>query len=432
MELIVTHKNTDFDALASVFAAKILYPEALPVLPKSLNPNVKAFLSIHKDHFYFHTPNEIDFEEVTRIVVVDTNSWGRLEVTEAVAERPDLDIHLWDHHGDRGDIRAHWSRLKKVGSTTTLLVRQLEEEERPFSPVEATLFLAGIYEDTGNLSFPGTMGEDARTAGYLLERDADLGMINNFLRPVYGPTQKDILFEMLKNAERLKHNGFHLSLNKININGHSPGLSLVVDMYRDIVNVDAAFGIFSDSKTGRCIVIGRSKGDTLDIGAIMKAMGGGGHPNAGSAMLKAMHPDAAEEWIKELIEKNHQANTLVGDLMSFPAFTVSPETSMKEVALLLREKGCSGFPVVSGEKVVGVISRRDFKKVKKDSQLSSPVKAFMSTRTIQVGPEESLSQAVRLIVKYDVGRLPVVKNDQIIGIVTRSDAMRYYYDLLPD
>ena len=87
---------------------------------------------------------------------------------------------------------------------------------------------------------------------------------------------------------------------------------------------------------------------------------------------------------------------------------------------------------MSGEKVVGVISRRDFKKVRKDSQLSSPVKAFMSTRTILVGPEESLSQAVRLIVKHDVGRLPVVKNDQIIGIVTRSDAMRYYYDLLPD
>ena len=118
--------------------------------------------------------------------------------------------------------------------------------------------------------------------------------------------------------------------------------------------------------------------------------------------------------------------------MSFPVLTISPDTPMKEVALLFREKGCTGFPAVSGEKVVGVISRRDFKKVRKDSQLSSPVKAFMSTRTILVGPEESLSQAVRLMVKYDVGRLPVVQHDRIIGIITRSDAMRYYYDLLPD
>jgi hypothetical protein len=49
MQIITTHKGTDFDAAASVLAAKILYPEAVAVLPKSLNPNVRAFLSNHKD-----------------------------------------------------------------------------------------------------------------------------------------------------------------------------------------------------------------------------------------------------------------------------------------------------------------------------------------------------------------------------------------------
>jgi len=47
MQVVTTHKNTDFDALASVVAATILYPGTIPVLPKTLNPNVKAFLSIH-------------------------------------------------------------------------------------------------------------------------------------------------------------------------------------------------------------------------------------------------------------------------------------------------------------------------------------------------------------------------------------------------
>lgn len=51
MQIITTHKGTDFDAAASVPAAKILYPEAVVVLPKSLNPNVRAFLSTHKDLF---------------------------------------------------------------------------------------------------------------------------------------------------------------------------------------------------------------------------------------------------------------------------------------------------------------------------------------------------------------------------------------------
>ena len=49
--IITTHKNTDFDAMASMVAAMMLYPEADPLIPKPLNPNVKAFLSLHKDVF---------------------------------------------------------------------------------------------------------------------------------------------------------------------------------------------------------------------------------------------------------------------------------------------------------------------------------------------------------------------------------------------
>jgi CBS domain-containing protein len=40
--------------------------------------------------------------------------------------------------------------------------------------------------------------------------------------------------------------------------------------------------------------------------------------------------------------------------------------------------------------------------------------------------------AAQLMIKHDIGRLPVVENDEIIGIVTRSDTMLYFYDLLPD
>ena len=40
--------------------------------------------------------------------------------------------------------------------------------------------------------------------------------------------------------------------------------------------------------------------------------------------------------------------------------------------------------------------------------------------------------AARLMVKHDIGRLPVVEDGKIIGIVTQSDTMRYYYDLLPE
>jgi CBS domain-containing protein len=84
------------------------------------------------------------------------------------------------------------------------------------------------------------------------------------------------------------------------------------------------------------------------------------------------------------------------------------------------------------EKLVGIISRRDFKKLRKNGQLQSPVKAFMSTPPVTIDPRKSPMEAARLMVKHDIGRLPVVKDGRIIGIMSRSDAMTYFYDLLPD
>jgi len=432
LKIITTHSSTDFDAFASMTAATVIYPGAIPVLPGRVNPNVRAFLSIHKDRFPSMSPREVPFDKVHCLIVVDTNSWSRLDGMSPLRDRHDLEIHLWDHHQEPGDVVPTWQRCAPVGAATTLFVQELERRKTELSPIESTLFLAGIYEDTGNLTFPGTTAQDAKAVAYLLEHQADLVVLDTILRPTYGPRQKDILFEMLTRAKRVKIKGYRVSICKMEIEGNAHGLSLVVHMYRDILNVDAAFGIFTESRKNHTIVIGRSGVDSLNVGAMMRSMGGGGHPAAGSAMLKKVNPDAVVDWITELIRGNQGSSIRIADLMSFPVTTVSPSMRMQQVAALLREKGVSGMPVVEGQKVVGIISRRDLNKLKKPSLLDAPVKAFMSRDVVTITPEKSVPEATRLMVKHDIGRLPVVEDGRLIGIVTRSDAMTYYYDLLPE
>jgi len=432
MQIVTTHVNTDFDALASVIAATILYPGSTPILPRNLNPNVKAFLSIHKDLLRVRAVDEIDLSDVAQLIVVDVNNWERLDRMASLQSKDDLEIDLWDHHTNEGNITANFNCREPVGATVTLLARQLKEAGKLLTPIQATLLLAGIYEDTGNLTFPSTTAADLYAAAYLLERKADLNIINTFLKPAYGEKQKDILFKMLQNARRSKANGHWISINKIDVEGYVDSLAVVVRMYLEIVNVDVAFGIFADSERDHCMVIGRSSVDGFDVGSIMRSMGGGGHPNAGSALLKSVNPAAVEAWINELLLGNRQAAVQISDLMSFPVFTVSDDTPMKKVAEILKEKGCSGVPIVKDHQPVGMISRRDFRRIKKESQLKSPVKAFMTNKILTIEPGKSPMQAARLMVKHDIGRLPVVENNRIIGIITRSDAMRYFYDLLPD
>lgn len=433
MEIILTHKNTDFDALASSIAASRIYPDAIPVLPVSINPNVRNFLSIHKNTFKYQSIKDIsDQKDIERIIIVDANKWGRIENSKFFSSM-NTRFHVWDHHPGESDINAEWRCEKDCGSATSLLVKRIKDKNISISAMEATLFLAGIYEDTGNLSFPGTRGIDARAVAYLLENGADLDIVNNFLKPKYGKLQKKLLYTMLEQGQSEEINGNLTSINIVKVNGHTPGLGLIVDMYHKIMGVDVAFGIFIDIKKNQSMIIGRSAVDTVDIGYIFSFLGGGGgRPRAGAALIKSSNGSAISNEISELMMKKQPSLPKIGDLMSYPVVTVSEKTSMKELALIFRDKGCTGVPVIRDNTVVGIISRSDFKKVKKSKLLDSPVKAFMSDKVINIDLNSTVSSATRLMVKHDIGRLPVMKDDELIGIITRSDAMRYFYDLLPD
>ncbi|HSQ87189.1 MAG TPA: DHH family phosphoesterase, partial [Desulfobacterales bacterium] len=311
MQVVTTHKNTDFDGLASTIAASILYPKSIPVLPGQINPNVKAFLSIHKDILKTFSFDDVFLDDVKRLIVVDINSWRRLGRLRKLKEKKDLEVHLWDHHTNVGDIESTWKCQEPVGANITLMVRRLKQEKKVLTPIQATLFLAGLYEDTGNLTFPASTAEDAYAAAYLLERKADLNIISSFLRPAYGEKQKNILFEMLQSAKRDRLNGYSVSINKLELKDYVDNLAVVVHMYREILNVDVAFGIFRDKERDQCMIIGRSNVDGFDIGAIMRGMGGGGHPAAGSAVLKSVSSDAVKDIICELIQGNQQTSVQI-------------------------------------------------------------------------------------------------------------------------
>lgn len=433
MKIITTHKGSDFDSLACLVAATIIYPDAKPVLPGTINANLKNFLAIHKDLFDLWAPKEVDLDTVDTLICVDTHSWSRLDQRLSVlAEKPDLDLIVWDHHED-GDMEARETHFAKTGAAVTLLVQQIEKERKLITPIQATLFLIGLYEDTGHLSYPSTCPEDAYAAGFLLDRKADLNILGTFLQPAYGKKQKEVLFDMLQRADRSEVNGFSLSVSHVQIQNRVENLAMVMQMYRELMNVDVAVGIFQDTKKDKCMVIGRSGVDEINIGVLMRSLGGGGHPGAGSALVKGANPDALMETVMELLKGNQYSSVMLSDIMSYPVVTVKDDTPVGDVAMMLREMGCSGMPVVDhDDTLVGVVSRRDFRKVKKSNQMQSPIKAIMSRKLITIEYDKSAFEAARLMIRHDIGRIPVMKEDKIIGIITRSDAMMYFYDLLPD
>ncbi|MBI4651081.1 DHH family phosphoesterase [Candidatus Desantisbacteria bacterium] len=162
MEIITSHQNIDFDGLASIIAAKKLYPKAKCILPNTIENNVHVFLKKYpeiKKKFSVLSPG--NYKKINLLVLVDTQESKRLGDLSNILNNHLLKIHLYDHHPKEATaIKGELEICKNYGATITLLVEKLKEKNIFISPLEATLFILGIYEDTGSLTFISTTSED--------------------------------------------------------------------------------------------------------------------------------------------------------------------------------------------------------------------------------------------------------------------------------
>ena len=74
MKIILTHEQADFDALASLLGASLLDEQARPVLPRRLNRNVRAFLTLYGLELPFIEPQDLPKTKISTITLVDTQS----------------------------------------------------------------------------------------------------------------------------------------------------------------------------------------------------------------------------------------------------------------------------------------------------------------------------------------------------------------------
>ncbi|HPB47963.1 MAG TPA: CBS domain-containing protein, partial [Exilispira sp.] len=72
-------------------------------------------------------------------------------------------------------------------------------------------------------------------------------------------------------------------------------------------------------------------------------------------------------------------------------------------------------------KITGFISLRDIMKARKSSEMSSPVSAYMRKKVITGTPSMNIKEVEEIFQKYNIGHLPILQDDILVGIVTRKD-----------
>jgi len=427
LEVIISHQSTDFDSLAAMVAAKKIYKDALLVFTGAVERNVKKFISIYGELIEITPFKKIRIEEITKLIIIDTRIKRRIGPFANVLKKRDLEIHIYDHHPSTADdIKGDLNAIEEVGATTTIILKKIKEMNLEISPVEATLFALGIYEDTGSLTFSTTTIDDINSIAYLFDKGIKLKVVANFMNIGLSLAQKKLLNQLLLSSKEIFCKGIRINMAKAEAKNYTEGLALLTHRLIEIENSDVFFTIVK--MADRVYIVGRSRTNSVDVDEILKELGGGGHFQAASAVVKDLSLDELEKKLVKILERKVKVGITAKDIMSSPVKTVNTLTSIEETKKILLRYGHNGIPVVEEGELKGIITMQEVNKAKQHGLGKELVSKYMSNRIINVKLDTPLTEIQELMIDYDIGRILVVNQEnKLVGIVTRTDLIRNLY-----
>ncbi len=421
MEIITTHTNADFDAVAAMIAAKKLYPEARLIFPGTQERNVRNFIA--QNHIEFDKIKDLSLGKVTRLIIVDCKNAGRIGKLSEISERKDVSLHIYDHHPiTPGDLRGELEMISEVGATTTLFVELLKEKHIPVSPVEATLFAVAIYEETGSLTFPSTSSRDLMAIAHLLSCGLDLRAVSRYLIHEMDADQIALLDELIHNAKTYYIDSLKIVIARGETEKYLSELSTITHKVRDMEDIDVLIVLVR--MEDKIQLVARSRLPDVNVGEIAREFGGGGHATAASASIKELTTIQVEERILELLNKRIKPFKTAKEIMTAPVKTVQKDVTVKDAGDLMTRYGVNVLPVIDGERLIGLITREIIQKTIFHKFGDLPLTDFMSTEFHRVTAGTPFREIESSMIEHSQRFMPVVEDERIVGAITRTDIMR--------
>ncbi|CAN1212407.1 CBS domain-containing protein [Tumidithrix helvetica PCC 7403] len=437
MDIILCHTTADFDTLGAAVGAARLYAGARIVLTGGMQLPVREFLSLYRDEYPLIEMRSVDPESIQRLILVDTQLPSNLGNAAKWLDLPNVDIHVYDHHPSNLQPNFHatlWC-VEAVGSTCTLIIERLQAQVIPLTTFEVTALALGLHVDTGSLTFEHTTARDAIALAWLMQQGVNLKVLSTYIDYAMSPLMQEVLSRGLAElpAQTETMQGYQVAVWSLQYEQFLTGLSGVVERLMELTAIDIL--IVVAWQADRISLIGRSRHDFAQLHTLMQHYGGGGHAWAASASIKVKTTEpfdvkALIAEIKQVLRDRVPQVVIAQTLMSSPVRTIRPDTTIDEAQRVLLRYGHSGLSIVNDrDRLVGIISRRDLDLALHHGFGHAPVRGYMATTVHAIAPQTPLSEIQDLMLKWDIGRLPVVEDGKLVGIVTRTDVLRHLHRL---
>ena len=428
MDVIISHIQADFDAFASMVAARLLYPGAVLVFPGAQEKNLRDYLAeaSPEDTGPIVKMKDIDLDMVTRLIIVDNRQLSRIGEFARIIGKPGVEVIVYDHHPcSTEDISAHKEVCIELGSNAAVMTGILKEKGIVPNPAQATMIAMGIYEDTGSLLFPSTTPEDCRALANLLE----WGLISKRYPERLCESSKLSRWTCSTSSSRM------CISSTFPIDVPLPGRNR--PLYRRLRH--ARPQIEGDVRRrrhvrtgpdGRTHIPGSTQHPAPDQCSRYRGpLRGRGAPHGRPASIRETSLDLVENRLVNLVKKEAKPRITARDIMTFPVITLGLGSTIDEASSVLNRYNINAAVVQTRDgRPVGIITRQVVTRAQGHGLGGAKVKDYMIRDIKQVSPDAPIWEIRTLIIDGNQRLLPVVDDMQTVGVITRTDLMMVLHE----
>ncbi len=136
----------------------------------------------------------------------------------------------------------------------------------------------------------------------------------------------------------------------------------------------------------------------------------------------------------KIVSERYDGNLLVAineevkEIMERKVFLIDFTSSLEDAVVEMLNKGVGGVPIVDkDDRVVGIITERDIMKyLARQKRFDGEARDYMSKGVISIGPEATIEETMKTMISRKIRRLPVIKDDLLLGIITSTTIVRYF------
>jgi tRNA nucleotidyltransferase (CCA-adding enzyme) len=385
----------------------------------------------------------IDQARVSQLVVVDTANLDRIGDFSRLCGEPGVEVVVFDHHSAENPQRPAYIKgenwvVTNDGSSATSMLHLLLERGVEVPRLAATIFALGIHEDTGSLTFPRTTIRDAEMLAVSMRLGASQALLERYLHSPLSEDHREVLMRMVDAVRLHRVRGIDIHTVVLDVQGYVEGLSVIAHKLMELINAEVL--LQAVGMEGRVFVTGRSRAGSVDVGSLFHGVGGGGHAQAASAVVRDDTPSRVMERLLEGLERCSLGFPTAGEIMSRPVRFIDADTPVTEALVTAQRYGHSGICVRAGDMVAGIVSRRDLDKAMRHGLGHAPVKGVMTRNITFARTDTTVDELRRIMVEGNVGRVPVLEDTaferadtegvaratDVVGIVTRTDVLAAY------